>query len=316
MNATQNLTTEEINDYIISNYEDKTNTEMGLELGLSKFKVSSMATWLQRKGIIDLDYSKNNWPGYFEENFGNEAKKPKKKSKKEVVTNVTNFNNCVIENLTINNVPEKKQGEYRNGEGKNKKEAKIKMQEYIIATNIQGHIGTLTNLFVDMETAIFNAMPNCTFTTVERELPIYEQIRRKFKNCGLPIKCKFGQFSSILYGEDSNTYAHLIMDYCGSLPEIGKELEYTIDNNLVGVGGIIALTTTKSNRRGSGENWDFITSLSDKKTINANKDFRCKSEIQNERYLYSILGKNYKIIEVFHYRDDSAMTLNIIKRIK
>ena len=76
------------------------------------------------------------------------------------------------------------------------KVAKIKMQEHIIATNIQGHIGTLTNLYVDMETAIYNAMPNCFFTTVERELPIYEQIRRDLKSWGIPIKCEFGDFSA------------------------------------------------------------------------------------------------------------------------
>jgi len=299
------LTNEQINDYIISNYKDKTNTEMALELGvLSKYEVSAKASWLQRRGVINLAYAKNNRGKYV--------------AKKERVENVISFNNCVIENVTVNNgnFPEKKQGEYRNGEGENKKQAKKIMQEYIIASNIQGHIGTLTNLYIDMETAIYNAMPNCFFTAVESELRVFEQMRRKFKKCGLPIKCKHGYFSSILYGQNSNTYAHLIMDYCGDLPKIAKELEYTIDNNLVGVGGIIALTTTKINRRGSGEMWDFITSLSEDKTINKDKDFRCNTEIQNERFLYSILGKNYKIIEVFTYTDTYPMTLTIIKRIK
>jgi len=230
--------------------------------------------------------------------------------------NITNFNNCVIENVIINNVPEKKEGDYRNGEGVYKKEARIKMQEHIIATNIQGHIGTLSNLFIYMETAIYNAMPKCTFTTVERELPIYEQMRRKFKNCGIPIKCKFGDFSTILYGKDENTYAHLIMDYCGHLFTFAKELEHVIEKNLVGVGGIIALTTDRVNRIGKGEMWDYITSLSDEKTINRDKDSRSNSEIENERYLYSILGRNYKIIEIFNYRDKHSMTLTIIKRIK
>lgn len=303
MNATEKLTTQEINDFIISNYKDKSNTEMGLELGMSKYEVSSKATWLQRNGVINLAFAKNN--------------KVKNIIKKERIKNVINFNNCVIENVTVNNAPEeKKQGVYRNGNGENKKEAKIKMQNHIIATNIQGHIGTLTNLYIDMEIAIYNAMPNCSFIAVESDLRVFEQMRRKFKNCGLPIKCKHDYFSSILYGENSNTYAHLIMDYCGDLPTIAKELEYTIDNDLVGVGGIIALTTAKINRRGSGEMWEFITSLSDEKTINKDKDIRCKTEIQNERYLYSILGKNYKIIEVFHYRDDYPMTLTIIKRLK
>lgn len=305
MSASIIKSSEEVKNFIISNYKNKTNTEMGLELGLSKYEVSSKATWLQRNGVIDLALAKNKL-------------EPKKQSKKEVVKNVTNFNNCVIENVILNNgnVPEKKQGVYRNGEGENKKEAKKIMQEYIIATNIQGHIGTLTNLYIDMETAIYNAMPNCDFIAVEKELRVYEQMRRKFKKCGLPIKCKLGYFSDILYGKDKNTYAHLIMDYCGDLPTIAKELEYTIDNDLVGVGGIIALTTAKINRRGSGEMWDFITSLSDDKTINKDKDIRSNTEIQNERFLYSILGKNYKIIEVFNYRDDYPMTLTIIKRIK
>jgi hypothetical protein len=244
--------------------------------------------------------------------------KQQKLEQEKPVQNVININNCGIENVNVSNndTSEKKQGEYRNGEGENKKEAKKIMQEHIIATNIEGHIGTLTNLFIDMETEIYKAMPNCFFTTVEREYPIFEQMRRDFRNCGIPIKCKFGEFSTILYGENSNTYAHLIMDYCGSLPEIGKELEYTIDNNLVGIGGIIALTTTKTNRRGSGDVWDFITSLSSVETINKDLDNRCKSERQNERYLYSILGKNYQIIKVHPYMDDYPMILTIIKRIR
>ena len=314
MSANLILSTEEIKNYIVRNYETKTNTEMGLELGLSKYEVSSKATWLQRRGVIDLDNSKGAL---------NKIEPKKKEAKKERVENVINFNNCVIENLNVNNEnsPLRKkggyiQGEYKNGEGENKKQAKKIMQEHIIATNIQGHIGTLTNLYIDMETAIYNAMPNCDFIAVENNPRVFEQMRRKFKKCGLPIKCKFGLFSSILYGEDKNTYAHLIMDYCGDLPTIAKELEYTIDNDLVGVGGIIALTTNKINRRGSGEMWDFITSLSDYKTINKDIDSRSNTEIQNERFLYSILGKNYRIIEVFNYRDDYPMTLTIIKRIK
>lgn len=236
----------------------------------------------------------------------------------EVATNVTNFNNCVIENVILNNgnVPEKKQGEFRNAEGENKQQARIKMQEHIIATNIQGHIGTLTNVYLNMEKAIYNAMPNCFFTTVERKSLVYEQMRRKFKKCGIPIKCIKGEFSSILYGENKDTYAHLIMDYCGDLPKVGKEFEYTIINNLVGVGGIIALTTTRINRRGSGEMWDFITSLSNDETINKDKDNRSNTEIQNERFLYGVLGRNYKIIETFNYNDGYPMTLTIIKRIR
>lgn len=323
MDTKQNLTSEEINDYIIRNYQDKTNTEMGLELGLSKFEVSSKATWLHRRGIIFLKFSKNGWDKNLAkkrklEKLQAKKKEERKQARKERTQNVTNFNNCSIETVNVynGNATEKKQGEYRNGEGENKKEAKIKMQEHIIATNIQGHIGTLTNLFVDMETTIYNAMPNCFFTTVERELPVYEQIRRDLKSWGIPIKCEFGDFSKILYGKDENTYAHLIMDYCGHLFSVAKELIHTIDNNLVVVGGIIALTTDRVNRIGSGEMWDYITSLSDEKTINRDKDTRSKSEIENERFLYSILGRNYKIIEVFNYRDTHPMTLTIIKRIK
>jgi len=231
---------------------------------------------------------------------------------------VTNFNNCVIETVNVYNAPKTKNkvGVYTNSEGENKKEAKKIMQEHIIATNIQGHIGTLTNVCIDMETAIYNAMPNCFFTAVEKRLDVYEQMRRKFKKCGLPIKCVFGLFSDILYGQGSNTFAHLIMDYCGNLPKIARELKYTIDNNLVGVGGLIALTTSNINRRGSGDLWDFISLLSNDDTINKNKDFRSKSEIENERFLYSILGMNYIIIKVFPYRDKSEMILTIIKRIR
>lgn len=266
------------------------------------------------KRHLKQEYKKNYNKAYYQKI------KQEKLEQQKPIENIINFNNCVIENVNVynNNVSEKKQevGTYTNGEGKNKKEAKEIMQKHIIASNIQGHIGTLTNLFIDMETAIYKAMPNCHFTAVEHKLEIYEQMRRKFKNCGLPIKCKLGKFSSILYGQNSNSFAHLIMDYCSDIAKIGKEFEYTIVNDLVGVGGIIALTTTKTNRRGSGDVWDFVTSLSNDETINKELDNRCKTEIENERYLYSVLGRKYQIIKVFPYMDKYPMILTIIKRIK
>jgi len=296
----KNLSKEEIKDYIVANHKEKTNAEMCLELGVSIKTVSANATWLHKKGIIDLNESKT----------GFNAEKHSR------IKTINHYKNCVINNINIHdNHVGYKVGEYQNGKGENKTHAKKIMQDHIIATNISGHIGTLTNLFIDMETAIYNAMPNCYFTAVEWKSTIFEQMRKKFKNCGVPIKCIKGEFSKILYGENANTYAHLIMDYCGDLTTIAKEFEYTIQNNLVVVGGIIALTTNKINRRGSGEMWDYITSLSNEKTINKDFDFRCDTEIQNERYLYSVLGRNYVVLEVFSYTDKYPMTLTIIKRI-
>jgi hypothetical protein len=303
------ITSKELQNVILC-HPMATNEDIASAVGVSERRV-----WANRAAMV-ANVTRSNKKLTLENLLSVVEKEPIEviKPKDNKLNNVTNFNNCVIENVIINNVPEKKQGVYI--EGENKKDAKLKMQNYIIATNIQGHIGTLTNTHIDMETAIYNAMPKCYFTTVERVLSVYEQMRRKFKNCGIPIKCIKGEFSSILYGKNKDTYAHLIMDYCGDLPKVGKEFEYTITNNLVGVGGIIALTTTRINRRGSGEMWDFITSLSNDKTINKDKDNRSNTEIQNERFLYGVLGRNYEIIETFNYNDGYPMTLTIIKRIK
>ncbi len=313
---------------IIKRFKTQTLQEIADETGMSMSSVRSYYVWLVRnKRISASDLKKPATPVKQVDNttkeiieFVTPTKHTKKRGRPTNASKGQQFKNCTIGTVNVyNNLTAEIDdtiGNYKNGNGFYKAQAKEKMQNHIIATNIQGHIGTLTNLFIDMETAIFKAMPSCYFTAVEKELPIFEQMKEKFKNSGLPITYVNDWFSKILYGKDENSYAHLIMDYCADLPTVAKELEYTVDRNLVGVGGIIALTTNKTNRNGSGEMWDYITSLSDEATINRSKDNRCKTEIENERFLYSILGRNYKILEVFSYTDTYPMTLTIIKRIK
>ena len=119
----------------------------------------------------------------------------------------------------------------------------------------------------------------------------------------------------MIYGYDSDSYAHLLLDYCGNLPTFAKEIEHVINNDIVKVGGIIAVTTRKANRFGKGDSFEYIRALGNTKNNNI-YDKRCNTERENESYFYSIIGKNYRILEFFYYQDESAMMLTIIKRIK
>jgi hypothetical protein len=166
-----------------------------------------------------------------------------------------------------------------------------------------------------IEGNVLKTLPNMKFIGIDKSPSVILALKKKIREKNLPITTKVGLISSMIYGVDADTYGHLILDYCGNLFSYTKEIEHAIDNNIVQVGGIIAITFSKTMRSGNGQNADFIRSLSN--TISNNiDDFRCDADRQNESYFYNIVGRNYAIREFFHYCDSSPMSLVILQRVK
>ena len=171
------------------------------------------------------------------------------------------------------------------------------------------------NEYTIIEEDILQTLPKMTFLGVDKDQSNIDKLRLNMRGKKLPIKTKVGLMSGEIFGKESDIYAHLILDYCGNLFKQAKEIEYVIDNNLVKVGGIIAITISKAMRSGQGVTADFIRSLSN--TISNNvDDFRCDSDRQNEAYFYNIVGRNYAVREFFHYHDTNSMSLIILQRVK
>ena len=137
----------------------------------------------------------------------------------------------------------------------------------------------------------------------------------KGKELNLNAKSYFGEVCELIYGKLENTYAHLVLDYCGELPKIAKEVEYALNNNIVAVGGTIAVTFVKQIR--GSKNTLMGEKIMALATRN-NNDFRCESERSAEAYFHKVTGWNYEIKEFFYYQDKghTPMALVIIKRIK
>jgi hypothetical protein len=212
---------------------------------------------------------------------------------------------------------EKKDNSYTNHNGANKEIARVKMANYVTDSGVIGCIPTLPNTDWVIEQKIAKVLPEVDFIGAECEPNTFDTMKLNLKKLTLNAKTHFGKIGELIYGKIENTYAHLILDYCGMLPTFSKEIEYAINNDVIKVGGIIAITFGKP-LRGSDNQSEKIKGLA---PIN-NEDTRCMSDRAVESYFAKITGWNYEVKEIFYYTDKKdkgkgyPMILAIIKRIK
>lgn len=267
----QPLTKETIQEFIVKNYKKLNTREMADKLKTSSVKIVANVIALRKKGLLELSEK----PTKYEEKIRN------------------------------------RENTYTNHDGQNKEVARIKMANYIIDSGVVGTIPTLPNTSWAIEQKIDKQISGNEFIGVECDEATFNVMKAKLKHLKLKAKTIFGFIGSIIYGKLENTYAHLILDYCGNLATISKEVEYAIYNDIVNVGGIIAVTFSKP-IRGTDIQSEKLKSLS---AIN-NTDERCMSDKGVEAYFNKITGWNYQVVEFFYYQDTYPMTLVIIKRIK
>lgn len=255
------------------------------------FKVSANFTTLIRKGEITNE---------------KEIKLPIEKKLKKVVD--------TIDKLTSSYEQAKKKGNtYTNHGGENKDKARNVMVKHIVDSAVEGIVPTLPNTEWEIEKRINTQLSGIEFLGVERERDTFNKMRTNLRKIKDELKANtyFGNIGDVLYGKLENTYAHLILDYCGNLATISKEIEYSINNDIVKIGGIMAITFAKP-IRGIDKQSDKLRQLG---AIN-NTDERCQSDKSVEAYFYKISGWNYQVLEFFYYQDTYPMTLVILKRMK
>ena len=203
---------------------------------------------------------------------------------------------------------------YKNADGENKQVARELMSKYIIESGVNGTIPSLPCDNCAIETMIYKANKNIDFIGVELKKTTLLKMRKTIRKNKLPIKSVFGYIGSQIFGQHENAYAGLLLDYCGQLPTFSKEIEYAINQNIVKVNGIIAMTFAKPLRGGDGIT-NTIKNLGFTKSNNQ-LDNRCMSDKAIEAYFYNLIGKNYAFLEVFYYQDTYPMVLIILKRLK
>lgn len=293
------LSKEQRQKFVIENHSRMTNKEIAQLLNVSFPTIRADKYWLVKKGII----TENGNP---------------------VNENII-VDNDIDVNTIANNIHKQvellrkksNKNTYANHKGENKDIARKIWVKYIIESGLTGNLISLMNTEVSGEREILNALPDMKITGIECVPEVYKELRKTVKLANLPIITKLGYVHEFMYGVESDTYAHMILDYCGCLSTKTKELEYTINQNLVQVGGYIALTIKREIRQIKySDNARKLLSLTDTKSNVGIYDNVPKFDRLNEIYIQKLLGFNYQLVEVFNYRDTTNMTLFMIKRIK
>jgi hypothetical protein len=273
----EQITKDAIRKAIVKN-PSVNRAELATKLGVTLREVGAMYASLKRYGVIESVEL---------------PKEPKKRGRK----------------------PKESKNTYHNENGQNKAIARQKMAEIIIKSGVHGVIPTLPNTNWAIEQMIDKATDGNLFLGVERDKDTYKKMNATLRNLKKTTKffgsTHLGNISEIIYGKNENSFAHMILDYCGNLVTIKKELEYAIQNNVLAVGGIMAVTFAKAIRGTGPESLKLLELAAENNT-----DARCASDKAVEAYFQKITGFSHKVVEFFHYCDTSPMTLVLIKRVK
>lgn len=206
---------------------------------------------------------------------------------------------------------------YANSNGENKATARAIMIDWVKKSNVKGLVLTLPFITWIIEKAISKFSPDMVFLGVERDEQTAKSVKaecKRLKATGeINENCNtyHGNINEKIYGSIRDTYAHLILDYCGVLSSIKNELKYAIQSKIVQKGGIIAVTFFK---RRDGDiiketNIDYVTNISE------NKDNRCATEKAIEAFFQNVRGEDFEIKQIYYYNDSSPMVLVILQRI-
>lgn len=275
------LTTDEIRSEIKNNPK-LTNTELSTKCNVSTQRISGLRTWIIKNNTEVL----------------------KKQSKVVGKSNNTYYK-------TQKNKEQK--NTYKNEGGFFKQEARVKMVRSIIDSGILGTVLTLPHIACKIEKMILDVIKDgMNFLGVEYNRATFNKLRTFARNNNLPLTAYNGKLSDKIYGEDSETYGHMIMDYCCSLNTVEKEIRYAINNKLVSVGGTMHITFSKRGNTLEGTTIKSITN-----TIqNSNGDDRCDTDRGVEAFFHKVCGWDYELEEMFSYCDTQAMFYVRIKRIR
>jgi hypothetical protein len=268
-----------LQNYIIKNYGKITNKEIAENRKIDVRKLAGQITALKRKGLLSGEAK---------------AEVKGKKVNHKLPNTVTNT--------------------YSNANGKNKETARNKMVTGVHESGLTGTILTLPHVACTIEKKILTNNNGYNFIGCELDKTTYNGMRQTIRRERLPIEPHHGKISDMIYGVEENTYAHLILDYCGTIPTFAKEIQYAINNDIVKVGGTIAVTVTK---RGNSDPNNVVKKLANI-TTNNTKDERGEVEKGIEAFFHKVTGWNYIIQEFFTYQDKgkAPMMLIRIKRVK
>jgi hypothetical protein len=145
---------------------------------------------------------------------------------------------------------------------------------------------------------------------VKETFKLVEENRKKFNLTG---SVYFGDVGDKIYSANEDTYAHLILDYCGSLIKLKNQIKCVIENKIVLKNGFVMITLNKAIRASNSN--ELFKPISYKSNF---KNTSCKSAKAIETYFKLSVGNDFVIREFYEYKDigRSPMILIVLQRVK
>lgn len=205
---------------------------------------------------------------------------------------------------------------YSNDDGDLKEETRIKITSAIQKSNCltsENPIISMPSYSAKMEMMFLNDISKkLNIIGCEYDKLTYQKLLMNVVKNDLNLSVNFGSMGDLLKTRKPNSISNLVLDYCGQFGIFYKDYQYAIENDLVEVNGIIALTV---NNRIS-PNTEYIYDLMNE--LNPRLDGDEKNVTHTIRtFVNRIGGLKYKIEEVFPYSDKGKanMLCVIIRRI-
>jgi len=196
-----------------------------------------------------------------------------------------------------------KKNSYSNEDGVYKQEARNIMKQ---AIKVHGKILSLPFSTCELEKQILADNPNAfTFVGCEYESDTFAKMFQTIQKDEIlksVIEPYYGEIGDKIFNAKENEYSNLILDYCGILDTFSKEIKYTVENNIVGVGGAICVTLSKRN---SAKEENIFKKINKNIPSNLFDDSVGETERAIRAFFMALVtvNSNYSIEEFFPYQD-------------
>lgn len=200
--------------------------------------------------------------------------------------------------------------------GKSKIVARQIMSDWALKSGVVGKSFSFTHKEAELEQVILKDMPKMTFLSVDNDIEIIKAMKKTMKRLELPLDIRHGEAIDVLRKVEPNELAHAFLDFCCQLHTASMEIRQVLDNDLVQVNGIVAITVSKTVRVDSKGYWFRLWKNFTEITSNQVEDNRTTSDIANVMLLTLLMNERYTIREVFNYHDTSPMTLFVLQRVR
>jgi hypothetical protein len=194
-----------------------------------------------------------------------------------------------------------------------KEENRVQMATMVYESGLYGLIPSLSHIDCLGERKLEALTDKNTFLNIDRDELVVEGATLTMQKYGLKGSAVCGDMLSVLKNYGENDFAHIFMDFCGSLPIQGTTLDYVIENNLVGVGGYIFLTISNAVRKVVN---GYAREFNSYGALHTSNMTCSKTYFINKLMLKSMMRD--KFIEVVDkpYQTDSPMLFYVMKRVK